>query len=226
MKAITLVIDLDSTLYKHDSEVRADRLCAIRANRFLKDSGLLKRMSHSHRSHIARLIIQGRMLSISRLLGKDYGIDREEFEDYVLDGNPGEAGIKRDRKLVSLISILAKNYRIVLFTNSKRIWVGRTIKALGLGGIITMDMVMSPELMDGCIKPEPCAFRALMRKFGITKNSMIFLDDRMYNVRQARKMGITSMHIDNGGKRAGKSIYSALERIISYSTRQLDITKL
>ncbi len=63
---------------------------------------------------------------------------------------------------------------------------------------------------EGMIKPEPLIYCRLLQKTGIRACESLFIDDNINNVRAARAMGITAVHLKDGDFAAAKAEITAL----------------
>jgi putative hydrolase of the HAD superfamily len=92
---------------------------------------------------------------------------------------------------VELLSELRHRYRIAALTNSNEIHWVRSVE-LGLPGLFE-DLLSSHIL--GLRKPDPAIFRETLRRFKLSPQSVVFLDDSHENVKSAAALGMRAFHV-------------------------------
>ena len=60
------------------------------------------------------------------------------------------------------------------------------------------DIVISGEV--GSVKPEPEIFEIALKKFGTSASELLFIDDSLANIRQAKNMGFVTIHFLSPGQ--------------------------
>ncbi|MHB1830625.1 MAG: HAD family hydrolase [Candidatus Micrarchaeaceae archaeon] len=209
-----LVIDLDGTLYEGSELAEISTANMKRVHAFLKRRGILELVPKALLKRLDNRMKEGEISGSVIYLSRRYHIDEKKFSDYVNNIHPRSFRIRKDKRLISLLSNLSKRYKIFLFTNAPSIWARRALKILGLNGLIKWKNVMHQESLNDHMKPDPEAYRIVLRKFRLNEREVIFMDDIDKNVAAARKMGIKSFHILN--KRGSRrTIYLILEKIKS-----------
>ncbi len=211
-----LIVDMDGTLYRKRNEEAARTKMAKRLYAYAARFGIPEKcVSRITREHINDLKIN---FAVSALSEK-YGLDALEFANYAYDVQPRSLGIRRDRRLESLMQRLSRTRRIILFTNSPLIWVNRVMGALGLAGIIGGRDIISFETLDCGSSAKPCekAYKILLRRTGGNPEDLLLLEDTYKNIREARRLGIRSVRIYNRpdrDKARQKDIYTVLEGLV------------
>lgn len=213
-----LVLDLDSTLYEHEKEHRADLVSLKKMHEYLKKKGLFSKVPKEELKVYDLMMSTGMVVTASRTITKKYGLELAPFEEYIYNLHPKSFGIKRDPRLVSQLSELSRLYKIAILSNGHRIWVNRAIRVLGLDSIISKKNRVMLTSLKGSMKPEPEAYRILLNTIKLKANEVIFLDDRARNINGARRLGIKSIKIDNSNPKGRNSIYSVLDRL-RYNTK-------
>jgi FMN phosphatase YigB (HAD superfamily) len=212
-----LVLDMDGTLYLKRNENVVSAVMAKRLYEYAAKFGIPEKdVSRIIRKHIRELKIN----FLVNLLSEKYGLDAMSFANYAYDVEPRSLGIRRDRKLESLLLRLSRTRRIILFTNSPMVWVNRVIRTLGLAKIIGRRSIVCYETLDCGRSAKPCrdAYRILLKRTGNDPRNLLFLEDTYKNVAMARKQGIRSIRIHNKPDRDGpreKDIYAVLGGLLS-----------
>lgn len=91
----------------------------------------------------------------------------------------------------NLVKQLENNYLIAIWTNNYR--NAPSIYARLLGVSFAKYKVINSALL-GVKKPDPAFYRAALKKLGVRPDEVLFIDDRISNVKGARKMGIKTFH--------------------------------
>ena len=208
-----LVLDLDGTLYPKRIELKASRSSKKRVYHYLKSNSFMEMISKNDLRAAEDKMATGSVSMAIRELCKKYPINLHGLEYYAHNQNPAKFGMKRDKALASLLRDLSKEYRIVVFTNSRKIWAQKAMVALGISRIIKKKYLVYAERVDNKLKPEPAAFKLMFKCTGIKAQEALFLDDKERNVSAARKLGMTAMMVDMTGKRRRDSIHAVLRRI-------------
>lgn len=208
-----LVLDLDGTLYPKRIELKASRSSKRRVYKYLKSHNLMDTISKTDLRLAEEKMNMGSVSMAIRELCKKYPISLHGLEYYAHNQNPAGFGMKRDKLLASLLKDLSRRYKIAIFTNSRKIWAQRALKALGLSGIIKDKYLVYAERVDNQLKPEPGAFRLMFKRTGLKAREILFLDDKERNISSARRLGMAAMMVDMTGRRKRDSIHAVLRRI-------------
>jgi putative hydrolase of the HAD superfamily len=115
-------------------------------------------------------------------LQRHHGVNAQDFLDEVHDV-PLE--VAPDSVLADSIARLPG--RKFVFTNGARAYALRVLDRLGLSA--HFDDLCAIEDADLAPKPQPAAFYAMQRRFGIDPASTLFIDDHIPNVRAAVALG-------------------------------------
>ncbi len=148
-------------------------------------------------------------------MSTQFNLNYAKFNTYVNDLDPKKFGIKRDNRLVSLITKAKKKYKVFVFTNAVELWTKKVLRTIGLQRIIPFKNVVCLECMGTALKPDKEAYYAMMRITGMDKGEILFLDDKQRNVSAARKLGIKSIKVANSDRNKRNSVYSILERMVA-----------
>jgi len=191
-----LVMDMDGTLYPERKEIPVSAALASRLYDYTDRIGIPE---DDVRRLVGRYVRESRITpSIDLVCGK-YALDREEVAEYVFDVYPSRFGIRKDKKLLSLLLELKTSNKLTLFTNSPRIWADRVVGALGLGGVFDRSNTIYYETLDrgASTKPRERAFQILMKRTTADKDRLVLLDDDLWNVRMAKLMGIHALRVSD-----------------------------
>lgn len=215
MKIKALVIDLDGTLYRTMLVKRIDAAAVPRAHQYLRKKGMLKLMKQDELKDVDSEMRAGGVSGSVRMMSTQFNLNYVKFNTYVNDLDPKKFSIKRDKRLVSLITQAEKRYKVFVFTNAVGIWTKRVLRTIGLQRLIPFKNVVCLECMGAALKPDKEAYYAMMRITGMEKNEILFLDDKQSNVSAARRLGIKSIKVVNSDRNKRNSIYSILERMVA-----------
>lgn len=208
-----LVLDLDGTLYPKRIELKASRSSKKRVYHYLRSNSLMKIISKTDLHAAEDKMATGSVSMAIRELCKKYPISLHGLEYYAHNQDPAKFGMKRDRVLASLLKDLSKEYKIAIFTNSRRVWAQKAVRVLGISRIIKKKYLVYAERVDNKLKPEPAAFRLMFKDTGLKAREILFLDDKERNVSAAKKLGMKAMMVDMTGRRRRDSIHAVLRRI-------------
>lgn len=99
-----------------------------------------------------------------------------------------------NKELISLIVKLKKLYKIILFSNHEATLLKKLLTHHKINHLFDEVIISSEHKMK---KPDPNFFKLLVKKSGVNKNEMVFIDDHIYNVDASNKLGIKSLHFQN-----------------------------
>lgn len=105
--------------------------------------------------------------------------------------------LNTDREVIKLIKKLKKNYKIFLFSN----YIGELLRTL-------LEKQKITDLFDEIIissehklkKPDPKFFEVLLKKSGVSKDEILFIDDKLENINGAKDFGINAFQFINSEK--------------------------
>lgn len=95
--------------------------------------------------------------------------------------------------LLDLIKKLKENYKLYLFTDSIDAHV------LRYKGTEVFDHVFK-SYEEGYKKPDPKSYQNILSKIGLDASEVIFIDDRLNNIREGEKLGIKGIVFENNEK--------------------------
>ncbi len=210
-------MDMDGTLYLKRNAHAVTARIAKRLYAYTDRSGIPRK---GVSRLVNRYIKDLRIPSIVHLLSEKYGLDSTDFVEYAFDIRPRSFGIRKDRRLVSLLTELGKTNEIILFTNSPLIWASRVVGALGLDKVITGRSIICFETLDYGRAEKPCerAYMILLKRTGDDPGNLLLLEDTDKDIRAARRLGIRTIRVRNGpgrNKTGEKDIYAALGELLS-----------
>jgi putative hydrolase of the HAD superfamily len=128
-------------------------------------------------------------------LMKEHGIDPHDFltdvHDIPLDR------VKADERLGRLLPRLPG--RRFVFTNGDAPYARRVLEAIGVGG--HFDDLHDIHASSYRPKPDPHGYALLCERFGIDPAHALLADDMVQNLEPAKKLGMTTVWVDNGSER-------------------------
>lgn len=96
-----------------------------------------------------------------------------------------------------LVQRLKKHYQIAILTNSQYNWPHVIAKRSGIN-LKQFPVINSAAI--GLRKPSPAYFHYVFRKLKTKPGQMVFIDDRIVNIKTAKKLGIHAFHYQNDDK--------------------------
>ena len=186
------IFDLDNSLYPASANLF--ELIDIRMGEFIQqllacDSEEARRVQKRH-FHEHGTTLAGLMAS--------HGIDPHDFLGFVHDIDL--ARISADPALVRAIDLLPG--RKFVFTNGDAAYAARVLYKLGLANL--WDGVHDIHAMNYVPKPDPRAYAAMCERWKIDPARALFVEDMARNLEPAKKLGMTTVWIDNGSEQAGR----------------------
>ena len=130
-------------------------------------------------------------------LMRSHDVSPREFLDFVHDIDL--ARIAADPALVAALDRLPG--RKFVFTNADERYAGRVLDRLGLAN--AFDGMHDIHAMNYAPKPDPASYRALCDRFGIDPARAVFVEDMARNLIPAKKLGMTTVWVDNGSEKGG-----------------------
>lgn len=201
------IFDLDNTLYAPSArlfDLIDDRMQDYIANRLgvgqSEARQIQKRYFHDHGTTLAG------MMAV-------HGVDPHEYLHFVHD-------VPMDRlspspKLAKRISALPG--RKLVFTNGDAPYAEKVLGALGLLGIF--EAVFDIHGANYAPKPDPIAYERLCDLMQINPRNAFFAEDMARNLVPAKKIGMTTLWIDNGSELGDAGLDHTL---INYRTNDLE----
>jgi putative hydrolase of the HAD superfamily len=129
-------------------------------------------------------------------LMKEHGVDPREFLDYVHDIDL--ARLAADPRVVAALDRLPG--RKFVFTNGDEAYARRVLDRLGLAN--AFDAVHDIHAMDYVPKPDPRAYAAMCERLDISPGRALFAEDMARNLVPAKRLGMTTVWVDNGSEQA------------------------
>ena len=129
-------------------------------------------------------------------LMKEHGVQPREFLDYVHDIDM--ARLTADPRVVAALDKLPG--RKFVFTNGDEAYARRVLDRLGLAN--AFDAVHDIHAMDYVPKPDPRAYAAMCERLDIAPERALFAEDMARNLVPAKKLGMTTVWVDNGSEQA------------------------
>lgn len=128
--------------------------------------------------------------ALHRELARDLGYARD-WDGFLADWS-GHFAV--DEAMIALAETLARNHRVLLFSNTNAEHWAEVLKLSG-GALSRYEAYLSHELGD--MKPRASAFRLVAARAGIAPERSLFVDDLAENVAAARALGFTG-HVFTG----------------------------
>jgi putative hydrolase of the HAD superfamily len=129
-------------------------------------------------------------------LMKEHGVEPRDFLDYVHDIDM--ARLAADPRVVAALDRLPG--RKFVFTNGDEAYARRVLDRLGLAN--AFDAVHDIHAMDYVPKPDPRAYAAMCERLDIVPGRALFAEDMARNLVPAKKLGMTTVWVDNGSEQA------------------------
>jgi len=136
------------------------------------------------------------------IMAKEFGVKKIDIRKF---GKLWNTIFWPNKKLFPFIKKLKKNYKVGLISNIGRLhenYLSRKYKLKNLFSI----RVFSYEIKSR--KPNPKIFRVILKKLKAKSREVIFVDDRIENVRGARKLGIRGICFKNN-----KQFFNELKKL-------------
>lgn len=96
--------------------------------------------------------------------------------------------------VLALIKYLKKNFKVIIYSNFRRIWFDRLDKKYGISKLVD-DVHISSDTK--ILKPDTAVFTFLSRKYRHPINKFILIDDNPDNIKGAKLAGAKSILFDN-----------------------------
>jgi putative hydrolase of the HAD superfamily len=145
-------------------------------------------------------------------LMKEEGVDPHHFLADVHDISLDR--VSADDRLVRLLPLLPG--RRFVFTNGDAPYARRVLEAIGVHGHFDdLHDIHASELRP---KPDPHGYALLCERFGIDPMHALLADDMVQNLAPAKKLGMTTVWVDNGSERGD---HGFADGIADYRVRDL-----
>jgi putative hydrolase of the HAD superfamily len=129
-------------------------------------------------------------------LMKEHGVAPRDFLDYVHDIDL--ARLTADPRVVTALDRLPG--RKFVFTNGDETYARRVLERLGLAN--AFDGVHDIHAMAYVPKPDPRAYAAMCARYAIEPGRALFAEDMARNLVPAKRLGMTTVWVDNGSEQA------------------------
>ena len=184
------IFDLDNSLYPASTNLF--ELIDVRMGEYIS-----KRLGCT--SAEARTIQKGFFRDHGTTLAglmKEHSVEPREFLDYVHDIDL--ARLAADPRVVAALDLLPG--RKLVFTNGDEVYARRVLDRLGLAN--AFEAVHDIHAMDYVPKPDPAAYAAMCERHSIVPARALFAEDMARNLVPAKRLGMTTVWVDNGSEQA------------------------
>jgi putative hydrolase of the HAD superfamily len=152
-------------------------------------------------------------------LMKEHGVDPNEFLDDV-HAIPLDRVCRDDQLAAALGRLPGRKF---VFTNGDAPYARRVLEAIGVHE--QFDELHDIHASSYRPKPDPHGYELLCERFGITASAALLVDDIAANLAPAKKLGMTTVWVDNGSERGdfgvGDFIDHRIENVTSWLERIL-----
>lgn len=191
MNSLTLIVDLDDTLYPADSN-----LWALMRNRIFQFITYRLHLGWDEAKALSMHLFKQYGTTL-RGLQSAYQIDEKEYLKFVHDV-PVWNFIRPVPGLREML--LACSHRRVIFTNGDTVHTERVISALELEGVF--DPIIDIRAMAPYCKPMPEAFRIMLARIGEIPSNCLLVDDALFNLETAHALGMQTIWVSRVEKPA------------------------
>jgi putative hydrolase of the HAD superfamily len=188
------IFDLDNCLYPASAglfELIDERMGAY-IQRLLGCDPTEARRVQKHHFHTHGTTLAGLM--------KEYGIDPNDFLEDV-HAIPLDR-VQADERLSGALRRLPG--RKFVFTNGDAPYARRVLEAIGVGD--QFDELHDIHASSYRPKPDPHGYELLCERFGIDPRNALLADDMAANLAPAKKLGMTTIWVDNGSERGSHGL--------------------
>jgi putative hydrolase of the HAD superfamily len=197
------IFDLDNCLYPASAGLFAliDERMGAYIQRLLDCDAAEARRVQKHHFHTHGTTLAGLM--------KEHGVDPHHFLRDV-HAIPLDR-IQCDDRLVRLLPRLPG--RRFVFTNGDAPYVRRVLDAIGIEE--HFEELHDIHASSFRPKPDPCGYELLCERFAIDPARAVLIDDMAQNLAPAKKMGMTTVWVDNGSERGNHGVGDFIDHRIS-----------
>jgi putative hydrolase of the HAD superfamily len=200
------IFDLDNSLYPASANLFA--LIDERMGLFIQQ---LVGCDHVEARRVQKSYFHEHGTTLAGLM-RSHGTDPREFLDFVHDIDL--ARIAADPRVVAALDRLPG--RKFVFTNGDEAYARRVLGKLGLAN--AFDGLHDIHAMDYVPKPDPRAYAAMCARYRIAPERALFVEDMARNLEPAKRLGMTTVWVDNGSEQAGRDADPAF---IDYRTTDI-----
>lgn len=174
-----LVLDYDGVVFKNPHAMEA---ISNRSAKFVSKK-LKMSFSNARMVNTTRYKVHGHTVKYLQHIGVDTSL--EEYNEYVfgnIDWDDIALNLKNDdHEPIIDVYLLNKlqGQKCVLFSNAPRLWVDKTLEALGTHVDILFDEVFSCETLDQ-LKPNEKVYKDIERRY--PDDDLLFIDDSILNI--------------------------------------------
>jgi putative hydrolase of the HAD superfamily len=186
------IFDLDNSLYPASANLFA--LIDERMGLFIQQ---LLGCDHVEAHRVQKSYFHEHGTTLAGLM-KAHGTEPREFLDFVHDIDL--ARISADPRVVAALDRLPG--RKFVFTNGDEAYARRVLGKLGLAN--AFDGLHDIHAMDYLPKPDPRAYAAMCQLHAIAPERALFVEDMAGNLEPAKRLGMTTVWVDNGSEQAGR----------------------
>ena len=122
--------------------------------------------------------------------------------------------VQRDDRLGAALGRLPG--RKFIFTNGDEPYARRVLEAIGVHD--RFEELHDIHASSYRPKPDPYGYELLCRRFGIDPDKALLVDDMAQNLRPAKKLGMTTVWVDNGSERGS---HTADDSFIDYRIEEV-----
>ena len=177
-----VLFDLDNTLYAPERDLFA--LIDKRINRYMLE---VVAIPHAEVDGLRRHYWKAYGATLQGLI-RHYGIDPEEYLDYVHDIDVSTR-LQPDPLLCSSLQRLP--LRRFVFTNGSRGHAERVLDALGLGN--SFEEIFDIRIANYQPKPNPDPYHGVLRQLGLAADRCVMVEDSLDNLATAKQLGMTTV---------------------------------
>jgi putative hydrolase of the HAD superfamily len=186
------IFDLDNSLYPASANLFA--LIDERMGLFIQQ---LLGCDHVEARRVQKSYFHEHGTTLAGLM-RAHGTEPREFLDFVHDIDL--ARLSADPRVVAALDRLPG--RKFVFTNGDEAYARRVLGRLGLAN--AFDGLHDIHAMDYLPKPDPRAYAALCERYAIAPERALFVEDMARNLEPAKRLGMTTVWVDNGSEQAGR----------------------
>ena len=184
------IFDLDNSLYPASSNLF--ELIDVRMGEFI---AALLGCDAAEARRVQKGFFRDHGTTLAGLM-KEHGVEPRTFLDYVHDIDL--ARLSADPRVVAALDKLPG--RKFVFTNGDEGYARRVLDRLGLGN--AFDGLHDIHAMSYVPKPHPDAYAAMCERWSIDPRRALFAEDMARNLVPAKRLGMTTVWVDNGSEQA------------------------
>ena len=156
----------------------------VRENIYPDDSKLVAYREKAHKWDLGEMSLKEVYKHLGEITGIAPELIWENFYEKSLPNN----------EVIDLIKQLKKNYNIILFSNFVAELLRKLLNKYEITELFDEIIISSEHKMK---KPDPKFFELLVRRAGVNKDEIIFIDDKLRNILAANEFGIKAFQFIN-----------------------------